>query len=91
MKIYAFEYCSCIYESTFGIESLHLTKRGAYKAMRSFILKKWGVDFDTFEVYGKQQRRDWIKRGIMNNHQWDGKYEFMRDERTRIKEYDVED
>jgi hypothetical protein len=45
MKIYAFEYCSCIYESTFGIQSLHMTKRGAYKAMRTFILKKWGVDF----------------------------------------------
>jgi hypothetical protein len=32
-----------------------------------------------------------INRGIMNNHQWDGKCEFMKNERTRIKEYEVED
>ena len=34
MKIYAVEWCFCSYESGFDVESLHLTKAGAYKAMR---------------------------------------------------------
>lgn len=33
MKIFAFEYCHCIYDSGFIIKSLHKTKRGAYKSM----------------------------------------------------------
>lgn len=43
--VYAFECCPCIYESEYGIISLHTTKRGAYKAL----LKKkreiwdWGI------------------------------------------------
>lgn len=33
MKVYAFEWCDCIYESAFRVVSLHTTKRGAFKAM----------------------------------------------------------
>ena len=44
MKVYAFEWCFCIYESGFSIESLHLTKAGAYKAMRKVLLERWNED-----------------------------------------------
>ena len=44
MKVYAFERCVCIYESGFSIESLHLTKAGAYKAMRKVLLERWNED-----------------------------------------------
>jgi hypothetical protein len=36
-KVYAFEYTSCIYESSFKTMSIHRTKKGAYKAMRNFL------------------------------------------------------
>lgn len=44
MKVYVFEWCFCIYESGFSIESLHLTKAGAYKAMRKVLLERWNED-----------------------------------------------
>lgn len=36
-EVYAFEYCDCVFESAFGIKSLHATKRGAWEAMRRFL------------------------------------------------------
>lgn len=44
MKVYAFEWCYCIYESGFGVESLHKTKAGAYKAMRKTLVERWNED-----------------------------------------------
>lgn len=32
-KVYAFKYCSCIYESADAVMSLHKTKKGAEMAM----------------------------------------------------------
>ena len=40
-EVYAFEWCSCIYESGYTVESLHKTKAGAYKAMRKALLERW--------------------------------------------------
>jgi hypothetical protein len=40
-KVYAFEWCDLIYESGFSIVSLHMTKRGAFKAMTRFANAKW--------------------------------------------------
>lgn len=37
-KVYAFEWCDCVYESAFGVQSLHATKAGAYRAMRANVL-----------------------------------------------------
>lgn len=34
-RLYAYEFCSCRYESDFMVVSLHRTKAGAYKAMRT--------------------------------------------------------
>ena len=40
MKVYAFEWCDCVYESAFGVVSLHDTKKGAYVAMRKRKLRE---------------------------------------------------
>lgn len=34
-------YCDCIYESSFGIISIHQTPQGAYKAMKQHMLKEY--------------------------------------------------
>lgn len=44
MIIYSAEYCENIYESSFGVISLHKTKQGAYFAMRKHKLKTWDED-----------------------------------------------
>ena len=41
MKIFAFEWCYCIFESDFTTVSLHKTKAGAYRAMRKFLLNEY--------------------------------------------------
>lgn len=45
MKVYAFEYTDCIYESACAVVSLHSTKKGAYTALKK----------DKFEAY-----REWM-------------------------------
>jgi len=44
--VYAFEWCSSVYESGFSIESLHSTKVGAYKAMRKTLQERWNQDYE---------------------------------------------
>ena len=39
--VYAFEWCPCQYDSSFGVQSLHDTKRGAFKAMVRFVNAAW--------------------------------------------------
>ena len=41
MKIFAFEWRYCIFESDFTTVSLHKTKAGAYRAMRKFLLNEY--------------------------------------------------
>jgi len=53
MTIYAFEYCSCVFESAFGIESLHTTKRGAWKAMNKWLNNRFIKEYDFRIKYGK--------------------------------------
>lgn len=42
--VFAFEWCPCIYESAFGLVSLHTTKRGAFKEMILTANKRWHED-----------------------------------------------
>lgn len=52
-EVYAFEYTDCTFESAFGIESLHASKRGAWQAMRRFL---WNRDVEQRDLelrYGK--------------------------------------
>lgn len=41
MKVYAFQFTDCIYESAMYTVSLHTTKRGAFKAMVRHVNDKW--------------------------------------------------
>ena len=41
MKVYAFEWCDCVFESGYSIQSLHATKAGAYKAMKRTLFERW--------------------------------------------------
>lgn len=62
-EVYAFEWCYCIYESGFCVESLHLTKAGAYRAMRKTLLERY--------VEGTHQERYWRQRfQPLNSHRW---------------------
>lgn len=38
--VWAFEWCYCVYESGWDVESLHATKSGAYHAMRKALLER---------------------------------------------------
>lgn len=40
MKVYAFEWCDCVYESAYGVQSLHATKAGAERAMEARLEKQ---------------------------------------------------
>jgi hypothetical protein len=41
MEVYAFEWCDCVHESAFAVESLHTTKRGAVAAMVREANRRW--------------------------------------------------
>lgn len=53
MKVYSFDYCSCIYESSFALVSLHTTKAGAYKAMKKELLNQYMLWYNLRIKYGK--------------------------------------
>lgn len=54
--VFAFEWTSCIFESAFGIVSLHTTKRGAFKAMVAEANKRWQEDRNSQLMYGGGSR-----------------------------------
>jgi hypothetical protein len=41
MKVYAAQFCSCIFESAYYTLSVHSTKLGAYRAVRDSKLLEW--------------------------------------------------
>lgn len=43
-EVFAFMYTHCIYESAMATMSLHLTKKGAYKAMNKFLNDRFNVE-----------------------------------------------
>ena len=86
MKVYAFNYCSCICESGFETITLHKTKRGAYKAMRAFLLKEWAEYMDS-ELWKKQDRREILREKTwLANNKWTGRFKFMCHERVTVEE-----
>jgi uncharacterized protein (DUF2461 family) len=67
MFVYQFNYCSCIYESSYATISTHRTAKGAYKAMRVFILDLYNEWLEMPTSYRKSCKfglyEDWqIKR-----------------------------
>lgn len=77
MKVWAFEHTSCIYESAFGLVSLHATKQGAEKAKEKYIQ---GVK-DRHE----ERREQLEKSGYLYDH------DPLADRASRIREVTVED
>lgn len=51
-EVFAFEWCSCIYESGYSTVSLHSTKRGAVKAMVAETNDRWQERRNEQLVYG---------------------------------------
>ena len=65
-KVYQFLYCDCIYESSHLTMSLHKTKKGAYQAMRKYIIKNYTDWYDERILWGKD-RKSSIKFGTHEN------------------------
>lgn len=53
MEIYEFLFTDCIYESAYATMSMHRTKKGAYQAMRKFILDGYYSWYNERIIYGK--------------------------------------
>ncbi len=69
MKAYGFMWNYCIWESSPHVESLHLTKEGAYKAMRIELIKRYNNWRNDCWLFGKDDH----KFGL---HEWWGIKEF---------------
>jgi hypothetical protein len=54
VKVYAFEFCPCRWESDYGVVSLHLSKRGALKAMVTHKCNHVQEQRDQVLEYGKE-------------------------------------
>ena len=52
-KVYAFQFNDCIYESTYATMSLHRTKKGAYLAMRKYLLEEWNKTLEKHHNWEK--------------------------------------
>jgi len=52
-EVFAFEWCGCVYESGYSVESLHSTKVGAFKAMTKAANERWQEERDRNLMYGK--------------------------------------
>lgn len=50
MTLYGFFHCDCIYESAYGLVSLHASKAGAYRAMVAYQWDRWEEARDEHNV-----------------------------------------
>ena len=41
MKVYGAFWCDCVYEGGMSLVTAHLTKKGAYNAIRKILLDEW--------------------------------------------------
>lgn len=75
MKIYEFIYTDCVFESAMATMSINRTKKGAYKAMRKFLMSDFMEWYNDRIRYGKNHRGgkhaihcDWaIRTRILND------------------------
>lgn len=56
-SVFAFEWCSCVYESGFSIISLHATKQGALRAMVREANLRWQAGRDNDLRFGRLSSR----------------------------------
>lgn len=76
MIVYGFFYNSCIFESAPGLQSLHLTKAGAYKAMRADMIKVAMEDRENSPYKSK----GWTKEKPIDWRSWSIKKLEVQDE-----------
>ena len=57
MIVYTFEWCDCIHESDFKVKLVHATKGGAYKSMRSELLRRWTMETE----HKHNESREWVR------------------------------
>lgn len=77
--VFAFEYCSCIYEAGFSVISIHKSRGTAYKAMRSF----WVNHYRDEMTRGHNESKEWRKYMIDRNP--------LLSERCRIQKIELKD
>jgi hypothetical protein len=82
VKVYAVEWCYCIYESGFSAISLHTTLKGAYSAMRKLLLEKWEEESKR-SIHG--QKLDAFDRQMLK------RFQPLENERWRCKAIEVQD
>ena len=76
-KIYAFEYCPCIHESSYGVVSLHRTRKGAEIAME-FHRNALKTEYDVYHKYIIEDLPDYP-------------YSFGKFERWKVVEIEIQD
>jgi len=64
VKVWAFEWCDSVYESAFGMVSLHVSCAGAYWAMRERLLAEWTERRESDIRYGKN------RYGVLCHQAW---------------------
>lgn len=64
MRVWAFEWCDCVYESGYSVVSLHASCEGAYRAMRAQLLAEWTERRESDIRYGKN------RYGILTSQAW---------------------
>lgn len=60
-SVFAFEWCDCIYESGYCIQSLHTTRKGALKAMMLESNARWLAGRQLDLEFGDGQDSDPLK------------------------------
>lgn len=59
-EVFEFVYTTCIYESAMATMSLHRTKKGAYKAMNTYLNDKFNEERESHLRYGKHSIFDHV-------------------------------
>lgn len=69
-KVYEFKHNDCIWESSPFTVSIHRTPKGAYKAMRKYIMEAYTQWYDERMLYGKDSAFGTIDK--FGTHEWWG-------------------
>lgn len=75
MKVFAFEWSDCIYESAYHVVSLHTTKAGAFRAMTTAANARWNE----------------CRRSSMQSGSARPRHDPLADEAWRVREITVQD
>lgn len=63
MVVWAAEHCDCVHESAFRVLSVHTTKAGAWRAVRSHKLATWAEDSQSSHCWDWWRHKAWCVTG----------------------------